>query len=111
MRAALAKAGLPEDLSARALDDPSTEKEYRAAHEAAEARDVFGVPTLFIGGSTLGYFGPVIDPVPRGQAALELWDYTAWAARQPYLYELKRERKGRLGPQPADLDALVSAPA
>ena len=33
-----------------------------------------------------------IQHVPRGEDAGELWDYTAWALRQPNLFELKRDR-------------------
>ncbi len=101
MVAALEKAGLPADLHERAMGDPSTEEAYKEAHAEAVNRGAFGVPTLFLEGSDIGFFGPVLDPVPTGQAAAELWDYTNWALKQPYLYEFKRERKNRLGAQPA----------
>ena len=98
----LTTAGLPADLKDAALSDETTEQEYRASHEAAVAKGGFGVPFLVFEGSDSGYFGPVVEPVPAGQAALELWDFTRWAAQQPYLWELKRDRKGRkLAPQHA----------
>jgi 2-hydroxychromene-2-carboxylate isomerase len=106
----LAKAGLPADLRETVLADETTLRDYRASHEEALRLGAFGVPSLVIDGADTAYFGPVVEPIPTGVSALELWDFTRWSAQQPYLWEWKRDRKGRkLGPQPATvaLDAAT----
>ena len=98
----LESVGLPAELREIVLDDDTTEQELRASHEQGLARGAFGVPSLVFDGEEDAYFGPVVDPLPNGEQAVELFDFTRWAARQPYLWEIKRDRKGRkLGPQPA----------
>jgi len=93
IEAALEAAGFDRALYSRALDDPSTEEEVMAEHnEGTEKYGAFGVPWLVLDGQDFGFFGPVIDPVPRGAGALELWRHIAWLLTQPYLYEIKRER-------------------
>jgi 2-hydroxychromene-2-carboxylate isomerase len=91
---ALAAAGLPERLFADSRSDPSFEQALVAEHEQAVSElDAFGVPTLRIPGSKLAFFGPVVDPVPTGAEALDLWQYVQWSLDKPYLYEVKRERR------------------
>jgi 2-hydroxychromene-2-carboxylate isomerase len=102
MSDALAYAGLMPELFEAALSDATTEADYLASHTEAVERGAFGVPTLVLDGAPLGQFGPVVDPVPTGADALELWRVTVWMAQQPYVWELKKSRAGhRLGPQPA----------
>jgi 2-hydroxychromene-2-carboxylate isomerase len=102
MQEAAEKAGLPGDLCSRALADPTTETDYREAHAAATARGAFAAPTLALTGSPLTFFGPVLDPVPTGDQAAELWRHIRYTLGQPFLYELKRQRGGTpLAPQPA----------
>jgi 2-hydroxychromene-2-carboxylate isomerase len=99
---ALTKAGLPADLRDAVLADDTTLHDYRASHEEALRLGAFGVPSLVFDGADAAYFGPVVEPIPTGASAVELWDFTLWSAQQPYLWEWKRDRKGRkLGPQPA----------
>jgi 2-hydroxychromene-2-carboxylate isomerase len=101
---ALTAAGLPSELLESTLADETTEHEYRAEHQEAVDRGGFGVPLLVFDQADSAYFGPVVEPVPTGQAALELWDFTRWAAQQPYLWEIKRQRNGgKLGPQRATI--------
>jgi 2-hydroxychromene-2-carboxylate isomerase len=96
---ALRAAGLSESLLGESREDPSIEQELVAEHERARSElGAFGVPTIRIPGADIGSFGPVIDPVPTGAAALELWHYVQWGLRQPYLYEWKRERRHRAEP-------------
>lgn len=96
----LMAAGLPDGLLESVLADETTEEDYRAEHQEAVDRGGFGVPLLVFDGADTAYFGPVVEPVPTGKAALELWDFTRWAAQQPYLWEIKRQRTGgKLGPQ------------
>ena len=91
---ALEEAGLDPGLKAAALADPSTRDEVLAEHADIVARDgAFGVPTLVLDvGDGPGIFGPVIKPVPEGEAAGELWDRVYWLLRQPGFFELKRAR-------------------
>jgi predicted DsbA family dithiol-disulfide isomerase len=95
--AALEEAGLDRGLRAAALADPATRQEVEAEHAAIVARtEAFGVPTLVLDdGEGPEMFGPVIDPVPQGEAAGELWDRVLWLTRQPGFFELKRSRKKR----------------
>ena len=95
MSEVLTSAGLMPELHEAALADDTTEEEYRASHEQGVAKGAFGVPTLVLPGSDVGQFGPVIDPVPTGADALELWRLTWWSARQQFMWELKKERGHR----------------
>jgi 2-hydroxychromene-2-carboxylate isomerase len=95
---ALAAAGLPASLYADSQSNDAFEKTLVAGHEQALAElNVFGVPTIRIPGSELAFFGPVVDPVPTGAEALELWNYVQWSLDKPYLYEVKRNRQHRAG--------------
>ena len=95
--AAVAEAGLPEDLVRRAMADPSTADDVRAQHrEAADAVEAFGVPTIVLE-SGRGIFGPVVAVAPAGAAAGELWDRVRWLADFDGFFELKRERDRRPG--------------
>ena len=87
------QADLDPGIVEAALADESTVQDVLADHEEAVRRyRAFGVPTLAIEGSDVGFYGPIIQFVPRGEDAGELWDYTSWALRQPNLFELKRDR-------------------
>ena len=92
--------GFGADLVENALADESTIKDVLADHEEVKSRyDGFGVPTIAIEGSNLGFYGPILHTVPTGEEAGDLWDYTAWALHQPNLFELKRDRsQAILGP-------------
>jgi predicted DsbA family dithiol-disulfide isomerase len=93
IRAAAKQADLDPGIVDAALADESTIQDVLADHqEAVERYRAFGVPTIAIEGSDVGFYGPIIQHVPRGEDAGELWDYTAWALRQPNLFELKRDR-------------------
>ena len=93
IRAAAKQADLDPGIVDAALADDSTIQDVLADHEEAVQRyRAFGVPTIAIEGSNVGFYGPIIQHVPRGEDAGELWDYTAWALRQPNLFELKRDR-------------------
>ena len=47
-------------------------------------------------GTPVAFFGPVITPAPKGEAAGRLWDGVLLVAGTPGFYELKRSRE--LGP-------------
>ncbi|HLZ63554.1 MAG TPA: DsbA family protein [Ktedonosporobacter sp.] len=87
------QAGFGADFVDAALADDSTIQDVLTDHEEAVTRyHGFGVPTLAIEGSNVGFYGPIIHSVPTGEEAGELWDYTAWALQQPNIFELKRDR-------------------
>ena len=88
---ALDEAGMARDLLDAALADASLEQELADEHAALVARGAFGVPTL-TAADVAPLYGPVIDRVPTGEAAGELWDHTAWLLTQPHVYEFKRVR-------------------
>jgi 2-hydroxychromene-2-carboxylate isomerase len=97
---ALTAAGLDPALAAASADD-SYDEELRASHEAGMSlvgTDV-GTPVLHFArpdGQVVGFFGPVVTPAPRGEAAGRLWDGLRLMAAIPGFYELKRSRE--LGP-------------
>ncbi len=98
------QAGMGQDFVASALSDQSTIQDVLNDHQEAVKRyHAFGVPTIAIEGSNVGYYGPIIHTVPSGDEAAELWDYTAWALKQPNIFELKRDRaQAQWGPVSAN---------
>ena len=55
--------------------------------------DDVGTPVIHIGG--IAFFGPVVTPVPRGQAAGRLWDGVLLVAETDGFFEIKRTRDRR----------------
>lgn len=94
---ALAEVGLPESLASAATSDTYDEQIKASHHEAFDevGLDV-GTPVLRINGTAL--FGPVIQQVPRGEAAGRLWDGLVLVAGTEGFYELKRTRGGDVRP-------------
>lgn len=94
VEAALEAVGLDRGLYAKALADPSTREAIAAEHAALVGeRGAFGVPTLVLeDGKGPDMFGPVIDNVPDGEEAGELWDHVLWLTRQRHFFEMKRGR-------------------
>src|SRR5205814_3719587 len=96
---ALADAGLDVEL-ASAADDPSHDEAVRASHaEGMEpVGDDVGTPVIHVpgpDGGRVAFFGPVVTPTPRGEAAARLWDGTLLVAGTPGFYEIKRTRTER----------------
>jgi predicted DsbA family dithiol-disulfide isomerase len=91
LRAALAGAGLPEDL-AHAADDEAYDAAVRAEHEEGIALvgDDVGTPILAVDGHAI--FGPVVSPIPRGEDAGRLWDGVLLVLGTDGFFELKRGR-------------------
>jgi 2-hydroxychromene-2-carboxylate isomerase len=90
---ALHAAGLPVSLLA-AADDTAHDAAVRASHLRGQelAGMESGSPiTAYDGGPA--FFGPVVSPVPSGDAGLDLWDALALLSRVPQLSELKRARR------------------
>ncbi|TDB76351.1 DsbA family protein [Micromonospora sp. KC723] len=99
-RAALTDAGLDPAL-AEVAGSTAYDEALRASHEAGMrpvGTDV-GTPVIHApgpDGGTVAFFGPVVTPAPKGEAAGRLWDGTLLVAGTPGFYELKRSRE--LGP-------------
>lgn len=93
---ALAEVGLPAELAEAAGTDAHDEA-LRASHQGAMdiVGDEVGTPVVAINGT--GFFGPVMTPAPKGEAAGRLWDGFVLITGVPGFYELKRTRTA--GPQ------------
>ena len=94
IEASLVDAGISPALAGRAVGDPSTWDTVLAEHQRlVDEVGAFGVPTIRLqGGAGPGIFGPVLSEPPPDEEAVELWQHTAWLARHPGFYELKRSR-------------------
>jgi hypothetical protein len=98
---ALSEVGLDPAL-ADAATSTAWDDALRASHNAGMkpvGTDV-GTPVIHAPGpeegSTVAFFGPVVTPAPKGEAAGKLWDGVVLVAGTPGFYELKRTRD--LGP-------------
>ncbi|WTJ79496.1 disulfide bond formation protein DsbA [Kitasatospora sp. NBC_01539] len=96
IEAALEAAGLPVEL-ADAADTDAYDEALRASHREGitlVGEDV-GTPVIAVDGpdgDRVAFFGPVVTPAPRGEAAARLWDGTVLVASTPGFYEIKRTR-------------------
>jgi hypothetical protein len=92
--AALAELGLPESL-ADAADSTEYDEAVKASHQAGidlVGEDV-GTPIISVNGNAI--FGPVVTPIPRGEAAGRLWDGVVLVTSTDGFFELKRSRTRR----------------
>jgi 2-hydroxychromene-2-carboxylate isomerase len=95
---ALQEAGLDPAL-ADAADSDVWDEALRASHNAGMkpvGTDV-GTPVIHApgpdGSAKVAFFGPVVTPTPKDEAAGRLWDGVLLVAGTPGFYELKRTRE------------------
>lgn len=91
MASALAEVGLPAEL-AKAYDSTEWDEAIRASHNEGIGRVGMDVGTPVIAVGEVAFFGPVVTPAPKGEAAGKLWDGVVLVASTPGFYELKRTR-------------------
>ena len=88
---ALDEVGLSADLAGYA-DSTEVDEQLRASH--AEGIGLVGedVGTPIVAFNGTAFFGPVVTPAPKGEAAGRLWDGCVLVASTPGFFELKRTR-------------------
>jgi protein-disulfide isomerase-like protein with CxxC motif len=89
--AALTEAGLPTSL-ADAADTDAYDEALKLSHHAGMDQVGMDVGTPVISTQGVAFFGPVVSPAPKGEAAAKLWDGVVLVAGTDGFFELKRTR-------------------
>ena len=94
--ATLAEVGLPAALADAAEDTGYDEALHASQHAGLDpVGEDLGTPAIHVtgpDGETHAFFGPVMSPTPRGEAAGRLWDGVLLVAGTEGFFELKRSR-------------------
>ncbi len=94
--AALAEADLPEELADAAdstdLDDALLDGNRAGLGPVGEDLGTPAIHVTMPDGEVNAFFGPVVSPAPRGEAAGKLWDGVLLVSGTPGFFELKRAR-------------------
>ena len=88
---ALAEVGLPEEL-VRYAESDELDESLRASHREGITKVGEDVGTPVVAFNDVAFFGPVVTPAPKGEAAGRLWDGCVLVAGTPGFFELKRTR-------------------
>jgi hypothetical protein len=93
---ALEEAGLPASLAGAADSDQYDERLSESHHQGMDPVGYeVGTPVIHVpdgDGRKIAFFGPVVTPIPRGEAAARLWDGVLLVGGTEGFYELKRTR-------------------
>jgi 2-hydroxychromene-2-carboxylate isomerase len=88
---ALAEVGLDGSIAAAATSTEFDEAIKASHHEGMDQVGLeVGTPVISVQGNA--FFGPVVTPIPRGEAAGRLWDGVLLVAGTDGFFELKRTR-------------------
>jgi protein-disulfide isomerase-like protein with CxxC motif len=88
---ALRAADLPIDL-ADAMDSEEYDEALKKSHHAGMDQVGMDVGTPVIAVEGVAFFGPVVTPAPKGEAAGKLWDGVRLVSSTDGFFELKRSR-------------------
>jgi protein-disulfide isomerase-like protein with CxxC motif len=88
---ALADVGLPLSL-ADAAETDEYDDAVKKSHHAGMDQVGYEVGTPVISVEGVAFFGPVVTPAPKGEAAGVLWDGVLAVAGTPGFFEMKRSR-------------------
>ena len=91
VQSALEEVGLPLTLLS-SFDDSSLDEAVKKSHHEGmdQVGTDVGTPVIAAGGHA--FFGPVLSPAPKGEAAARLWDAFYTLAQYPEFFEMKRSR-------------------